>query len=391
MKICGIICEYNPFHTGHEYHIKQAREKTGADIVVALMSGNFTQRGDGALFDKWVRARAAVAAGADIVIELPFCYACQTAEFFALGAVKMLEKCGCIDYLAFGCETDDIDLLENAVSITSDSNVKEHLSVGKSYPSALSDACENGVLSPNNILAIEYIRALKTLNSKIAPVLIKREGEGYNSENTDGKFISATACRKLFEDGDFISLKKYIPAESFKIFKTAFDCGRFFDSEILSPFVLGYLRTKGISEGGAYVAEGIHNRINSAVFTSSDLEDLYRNVKTKRYTMARIKRIVLNAIIGISHEDIKKYSAVGASYINVLSSNSLGYLFINSVKENSDMTVISKISDSKALSEIQKEIFDIDYKSSSIYYLGMKNKKYRTAETEIRRNNSIFL
>ena len=389
MKVCGIICEYNPFHTGHEYHIKQARKKTGADCVVAIMSGNFTQRGDAAFFDKWLRARCAILGGADIVIELPFCFAAQTAEFFALGAVKMLEECGCIDYLAFGCETDDLKALENAALITADKNVKAGISSGKSYPAALSGAKGGEILSPNNILAIEYIRALKTVKSKITPVCIKREGEGYNSDRTDGKFISASACRRLFETGDFKTLKKYIPHDIFAILQKCTDNGRFCKSENLSSYVLGTLRSTGIFADGAYVSEGIENRINSAAVSAVTLDGLYDTVKTKRYTMARIKRIILNGILGVTDTDIKKYIAQGCLYLNILDSNSAGYAFINNVKESSDITIISKMSDSEKLSGIQKEIYDLDFKSSLIYYLGMENKKYRAAGTEIMRGRDI--
>lgn len=391
MKVCAIICEYNPFHTGHEYHINQAREKTGADVIVALMSGNFTQRGDGALFDKWVRASAAVSCGADIVIELPFCYAAQTAEFFATGAVKMLEKCGCIDYLAFGCETDELSVLENAASITESDALKDVIASGKSYPAALSEAGGNNVLSPNNILAIEYLRALKSTDSKIKPVPIKREGEGYNSEVTDGNFISATACRLLFEKGDFNTLQKYIPQKSLNIFRAAYNDGRIFESENLAPYVLGNLRTKGISADGAYVAEGIHNRINSASFSADDIASLFNLIKTKRYTMARIKRTVLNGVFGISRNKLEKYVSDGCGFLNVLASNSDGYAFLNEVKNKSDSIVISKISDRDNLPCHDREIFDLDYITSSVYYLGMKNKKYRTADAEIRRGYGIDL
>lgn len=197
MKILGIISEYNPFHNGHKYHIDKSKELTGAEAVVAVMSGSFVQRGEPAFADKWLRAQTAVMSGADLVIENPFVYACNSAQVFADGAVNILDGLGCIDFLSFGSEAGSVDALVKFASETDEFKDRLHsaLEQGMTYPKAVSFAYgdDDGVMTgPNNILGIEYIKVLNRIKSGIEPVTVKRSDRGYHSYETEGIFASAS-------------------------------------------------------------------------------------------------------------------------------------------------------------------------------------------------------
>ena len=214
MKTLGIISEYNPFHNGHMYHIKKSKEITGADTVIAVMSGNFVQRGEAACADKWLRAGIAVSCGVDLVIELPFVYACNSAGAFARGAVGILDKLGAVDYLSFGSESGSLD--ELMVFTAEDESFKERLhhalDMKMSYPKAMEFAAgdEKGIMSgPNNILAIEYLKELKRTCSSIIPVTVKRSDKGYHSLETAGKYASASKIRSMMTAGEDYS--SYVP------------------------------------------------------------------------------------------------------------------------------------------------------------------------------------
>lgn len=219
MKVVGIVAEYNPFHNGHRYHIEEARKCTGADFVVVVMSGDFVQRGEPAVIDKYHRTEMALSQGADLVLELPAAFACASAEYFATGAVSLLHALGCVDTLCFGSECGHLDLLEEIADlfIQEPSEYKEYLKTalksGYSFPAARDEALKEyfaedlvktaqiaSVLSaPNNILGIEYIKALKVLGSSIRPVTITRMGQGYHETTFSDSFCSATALRRLLE------------------------------------------------------------------------------------------------------------------------------------------------------------------------------------------------
>ena len=231
MKTMGIIAEFNPFHNGHKYLIEKAKKITGAENAIIVCSGNYVQRGMPAFYDKSLRTKAALRNGADVVLELPCCYATASAETFAASAVKLLDSLDCVDYLCFGCETDNIKVLPKIVSIllNEPDDFKNMLSLylknGYSFPKsrakALTDYClENNILQfdeldnllnkPNNILAIEYLKAIKRLNSSIKPVAIKRVGAGYNSKKTNTTFASATGIRNEIASGN--SIESLIPS-----------------------------------------------------------------------------------------------------------------------------------------------------------------------------------
>ena len=234
MKTIGIIAEYNPFHTGHEYHILKTKELTGADRVVVIMSGNFVQRGTPAICDKYTRATAAILGGADLVLELPAYYSCGSAEFFAMGAVSILNQLQIIDYLSFGTESDNIESLNQIADILVNepdeykSLLMNELNSGNNMAVARSNALltytgnslfHDLVNSPNNILALEYLKALKNFCSPISPVNILREGAGYHDKSFDMKHTSATALRECFNNKDFRLIRNFTPDRIFNLYE----------------------------------------------------------------------------------------------------------------------------------------------------------------------------
>ena len=236
MSICAIIAEYNPFHNGHKYQIQKAKELTGASNIVVIMSGNFVQRGVPAMYDKWQRTKTAIDNDVDVVFELPVIYSSASAEYFAYGAISILNKLNSIDYLCFGCEFDDISIL-NKISDTILDEPTEYknlldkeLKKGISYPVARSNALKNTLkkefdeklieqimLDPNNILAIEYLKALKITSSKIKPIAVKRIGTSHSSLDIESNYASSTAIRQFLKDNSISKIQDVVPKETMKM------------------------------------------------------------------------------------------------------------------------------------------------------------------------------
>ena len=374
MSVIGIICEFNPFHNGHKHLIDSV--KTDGDVVVCVMSGNFVQRGEAAIFPKEYRVKSALACGADIVLELPFVYATASAEIFASNAVKILNSFGC-DKIAFGTEDLTISQLENAVEIlisdNFDAKIKKHLEKGISYPRARQLAydeygCECDISSPNNILAIEYISAIKKNNYSITPITFNRIGADYNDDFAIDKFASATHIRNLIkEKNDF---QKFVPDNAYTIYKKALENGEYLNSEKFDISALSILRsTNVINPEIANMAEGLENRIASAIKSSSSLVELYDLVKTKRFTHSRIRRAVLSAIMNVKNDDLQ----ISVPYCRLLGfntcvSNKLGDL----VKKCSLPFVVNYSDIAKLDSDNALRVFEIENKSSDLYNLALQ-------------------
>ena len=245
MKICGIVAEYNPFHNGHLYHVEKTKEQTGAEAVVCVMSGNFIQRGLPALFDKWTRTKMAIQNGVDLVIELPVCYATASAEYFAQGSISLLDSLNVVDTLSFGNSCNDIKILKriaNVLYLEPEGYKKElqkEIKRGVSYPIARSNALTTFLkkefdektltdilLDSNNILGIEYLKALLYCNSNIEPVAIERKGGNYNSVYVDGNICSATAIREMLYTNKTEQLQAVMPTSSFEIMNSEILSGK---------------------------------------------------------------------------------------------------------------------------------------------------------------------
>lgn len=331
MKTCGIICEYNPFHSGHAYHIAKTKELTGATHTVCVMSASCVQRGDFAIYDKWTRARAAIEGGADLVIELASAKAVASAEKFAFNAVSLLNKMNIIDVLSFGSECGDIGaLLETAGAVKKEDfapALKSALADGLGYHDAYTRAlvfCKGNpeiINGANNLLGIEYIKALDKLNSKMVPFTLKREGAAHD-ENTVFTHPSASYLRARILRGEDAAMST---VHSLSVAENA---------------ALALLRSPSIPFSElADVSEGIENRLQKAIVSSTSLSEIYEKAKTKRYSMSRIRRLVLSACLGLT-EDLAKCEQ---NYFRVLALNSKGAELIEQIRKVSQTPVITKL------------------------------------------------
>ncbi len=369
--ISGIICEYNPFHSGHKYQIDKIKEETDS-LIVCVMSGNFVQRGEPAIIDKYSRAEMALKGGADLVIELPVSFAAASAEAFGECAVYLLDALGCVDRLYFGSESSDIDklnsLAESLLSEEYSSALNKELKSGISFPLARMNAV-NAILgesysemlkNPNDILGIEYIKAIKKLNSKIEPHSIKRVGSAHDKAD-DNTYISAKSIRELLKNGEDVSA--FVP--SFDILNEAVKNGQApTDLNLLDRTILYKIRN--MSEARIReipdVSEGLEFKIKKAAATSKSLEELYDSIKSKRYTHSRIRRIMLRILLDIDKEKMKY-----PKYIRILGMNKNGEQILRS-KQNK-YPFILRYNEVKKLDCDQQSIFEFEAKVDDIYSL----------------------
>ena len=333
MRVVGIIAEYNPLHNGHIYHLERARALSGADYCIVVLSGNFVQRGEAACTDKFSRAEWALRAGADLVLEMPSVYAVAPAERFAAGGVRTLNATGVVNDLAFGCEAPDLQTLYQISDIIAteppalQEAIKKHLALGKSYPRARFDALSEygvpksmlaAIAQPNNILAVEYLNAIRQYAPTIEPLPIERVGTGYHSEDIVGDFASATAIRKAIVEGRSEILAT-IP--NFVGGALLYDDQFIIPQEALSDVMLYAVRRMSPSDLAAIpdVVEGFENVLYRSVRSARTLSEFYELIKTKRYTLARCKRIVACALLGITSDQVRKLTqSREGSYLKVL-------------------------------------------------------------------------
>lgn len=375
MSVMGIVCEFNPFHKGHKYLIDTVKKE--GDTVVCVMSGNFVQRGEPALFEKETRVKAALLNGADIVLELPFVYATASAEIFAYNAVKILSDFGC-EKLAFGTENADVSSLFNAVEVLNDkdfdSKIKSYLEEGISYPAARQRAFDEynvdfDISTPNNILALEYVKAIKKLNSKMLPVPVTRIGAGYNDTKSIDGIASATHIRQLIYDDE--NYFPYVPENTVELYANELKKGNFVSGYKYNIASLAILRSK-LNEDVASIsnmAEGLENRIKSAIKDSTSLEEIYDKAKTKRFTHSRIRRAVLSLTFGVTAEDIK----ISAPYCRLLGFNKYSAEIMGTLAVSSKLPFVASYSDILNLKSADAEkIFALENKAGDFYSLIMQ-------------------
>lgn len=381
MKNYAIISEFNPFHNGHAYLVKSCREH-GATHITAVMSGNFVQRGEPAIFPKHIRALTALKNGVDLVIELHLPFAVSNAQQFAENGTAAANAMNCVDCLAFGSECGDISSLNELSSLIISENfqkkLKKQISTGISYPSALTNTMKiiNPSLAPlmsepNNILGIEYIKAVYKLGSPIKPVTFKRIGDSYNDTSASSEFASAASIRRLIYENK--SFKKYVPENSVDILLSEIEKGNIASlSENERGFILK-LRQMSANDIAAIadVNEGLENRIKTAVMNSTSLEKIIERTKSKRYTYARIRRILLACLLNIK----KSYLTEKAPYIRVLGFNSRGAEILSCVKQKSVVPLITKIRKAESLSPAEKAFLALEINAGDIYYTFTKNIK----------------
>ncbi len=341
MKVAGIIAEYNPFHNGHKFHIEETKKQLSATHTVAVMSGNFVMRGEPALKDKKTRAEAAVSGGCDLVIELPVCYSLSSAEYFSYGGVYLLNALGVVDYLSFGSESGELKELYNvAEKLRNPGTVellKAEMKSGIPVFKALSNLFpeySDITDKPNNILGINYIKAIMKLESNIKPFTLKRKGADYNSDEVFGEIASATAIRNRVYENKDISL--FLPRESAEIIGNDFIKEENFDS--LVTYALRMANKEKLKKY-ADVGEGLENLISKAAFENYGIKNIADGIKSKRYAYTRIKRIIYNILLDIPKEAREK----NPEYIKVLAFNEKGREILRKAKDNASLPIITNL------------------------------------------------
>ena len=381
MNVSAIIAEYNPFHNGHKYHIEQTKRLTDNSFVMVIMSGNFVQRGEPAIIEKRERAKMAIEAGADLVVELPVPWATASAERFARGAVYIAAQAGIVNYLSFGCEEDNIEVLEQIARILNDKvysrEVKNYYDDKMcSYAEArsavvnniLGKDCSELMLKPNNILAIEYIRALQSFKSPIRPLGVVRQAVPHDSPLSGNGITSAMNIRNLIKSGR--EYKDFVPSTTFDILNSPENADRFPSLySRLETAVLAELRKKSPADFANVpdIAEGIEHRILDAANSSVTLNEVFDKVKTKRYAHARIRRIILSSFLNITESDVTSLPP----YIRVLGLNDNGRQMLKEMKSKYFFPVIMKYGDVKYLDNGAKNIFMKESVATDIYNLSL--------------------
>lgn len=381
MKILGIVTEYNPFHNGHKYHIEKSKELTGSDAVVAVMSGNFMQRGEPAIMDKWTRAASAVSSGVDLVIELPTVFALNSAEYFGYGACYILNHLGVIDSLVFGSEDGNIDAVKNISHLLMNSKediskiIAKHMSDGHSFPKAREMAIvelntnknDLNLSKPNNILGIEYFKALLHLNSKIQVDTVKRISSDYNDQNLKSEISSATAIRKhILEEGILDDIKSNVPPSTFGALSKA---EKYVSIDNLSTILISILRRSNPEEIAMIhdVSEGLENKILFEANNTDDINELIDRLKSKRYTRTRIQRILLKILLNIKDDYIGKSFELSPSYVRILAFNDKGREIIKIAKKASELPIITNLDRLENYPDEVRDMLTYDVRGTNMY------------------------
>lgn len=414
MKIAGITAEYNPFHKGHAYQIAETRARTGVQYVIAVMSGDFVQRGAPAVFDKYLRAEAALAGGADLVLELPAVYACASAEFFAAGAVSLLDALGCVDVLSFGSELGDRKLLWQAAEILISEpesfrkSLRENLRSGDPFPKARSEALksylgENGKIAellgqPNNILAVEYCRALLRFHSSIAPFTVKRAGKGYHEGGLSDGFASASGIRsELFSRREQVqtpsgyvpsaavsdAVLAQIPDEAQPVFLRAAAQGlqSAEDYSLLLAYRLLEQTPETLSRH-ADIQPALAQRIYKNRFSCRSFDSFVSLLKTRDMTYTGISRALLRLLLGIEHRPL-----LPCPYARILGFRKDAAPLLSLLKKSARIPLISKAADAgRLLAPEEYDIFSADIHAANLYETVRCAKTDQEFRHELRRS-----
>ena len=376
-NVIGLIVEYNPFHNGHLHHIQEIDRLFEDNIKIAVMSGDFVQRGEPSLINKFEKTKIALSQGIDIVIELPAFYSTQSAEIFAKGSVNLLNKLSC-SHIVFGSESNDLDKLKRiaTISLTKEFelSLREFLAEGFSYPTAFSKALFDEKLGSNDILALEYLRAIRDADSKIEAYCIKREKTGYYDDEKDN-FASATYIRKVLMDSNekkenkLNKIKNLVPEFSYKILEEnfgVFSClGDFYDL-IKYNIIKNYSELKNIQD----LEIGLENRLYKYAIENLSFEDFFNEVLTKRITISRLQRILLHSLFNLT-EDITEKVKNRVPFVKVLGFSARGQEYLNYLKKSENYNERKILTSNRNLKEIlneeEIELFNFNELCSQIY------------------------
>jgi predicted nucleotidyltransferase len=396
MKTVGIIVEYNPLHYGHVYHFEQSKKAAAADAAIAVMSGHFLQRGEPAIINKWARTEMALRMGADVVIELPVAYSCQPAEWFAYGAVSILDATGVVDSLCFGSESGDIELLHRLAKLFSHEpepfrqEIKQQLKRGINYPAAYTAAVDRfisldhgdpelqrALAQPNNILGLHYLMALERLGSRIQPLTIARTKAGYHQTDiTDKQIASATAIRRLLLEGRSLhKISSYVPPYTSEVLEREWKAGRApMHWERFAIPLLQQLVSRPVDQLSNFyeVNEGLEHRIMQALpkLSSGDsegvtIEKLLTLIKTKRYTRTKLQRTLLRILLQHTKEmlDTSRLSQ-GVPYLRVLGFSDKGRQLLKKMKKTAKAPIVTNVTREPS------PFLEMDVRATSVYSLG---------------------
>lgn len=390
-RVVGIIAEYNPFHNGHYYHMQKAKQEANADYCIAVISGNFTQRGDVSIVNKWAKAYMAICGGADLVIELPTIYSVSSAENFANGAIKILDSLKIVDSFAFGAEANDLATLNNIANVLNEepkgyTNILNHeLKKGISYPAARENAImmylndikryANVMGNPNNILAVEYLKALKNQKSKLTPIMIRRQKVYYNEHRIVDGYASATGIRELLKNKEYSDVSKVVPRSTYQILGQQANNGRMILSlEKYQKEIIYALRKMTVEEIAELpdVSEGLENSIKNAANNCNNLTELINGIKSKRYTQTRIQRILIYALLGINKKMMENSKKI-IPYTRILGFNSKGKMLISEIMNKNPkinmITSVKKYMDQNKNKQLA-EMLNVDIFATDVYTLG---------------------
>lgn len=418
MQITGIITEYNPFHYGHQYQIKKIRQRQPDSPIIAVMSGSFTQRGDAALLSKWDRADLAIQGGCDLVLELPFAFACRSAQDFARGGVRLLERLGIVNTLAFGAETADLTALQNCAAAMDEPSLQAELhdaiAAGASYAAALTactaarTAVDTAILrQPNNILAIEYLRCLR--HSPLQPLLIPRQGASYHDAHLDAPNASATAIRqalslaasrcsgqptaRLTDQLTMVeqqALNKAAPAATIAALQTLTAADLPSIERLWLPLRTVLLRTSLPTLRQIHgINEGLEHRILDQSILANSYAGLIRAVTTKRYPASRIARTLLYLLLSMPSTDISLFDKSGPLYARVLAAGPVGRTLLRQIKTCGSIPIITKTSTCLTTSKRREGINSLAPRERMLAYDTLATELRQLCQTSSDQNNDF--
>lgn len=399
MKVCGIISEYNPLHNGHLYHIDQTKKLLGENtIIVCVMSGNYVQRGDLAIYEKYFRAQSAIQSGIDLVLEMPLTACLSSAEKFAFGAVHLLEKLGCVTNLSFGSENGNIKEILKCCSLYESENVQttinKNIKKGMSYAHAIQMSMENIdkksaqlFSSPNNTLGISYCMALKQLKSNIIPITIKRKGANHDTQSTLYNMPSASFLRDITQKNKYELCEQFMPQSSFKNLLNQIEknCAPVLIKNI-DLAIISHLRRLTADELNLYCGgfDGLNNRLFNAIQSQTNFNAICEYAKTKRYPLARIRRSIIRAWLNLDY-NLK----VTPDYIKILGANENGRFLLKQIKKTCNLPIITKPSCKKNLSENALKTFNREKLADDLYYLAIPNENMHVGGNSLRKTPFI--
>jgi predicted nucleotidyltransferase len=406
MKVLGLITEYNPFHNGHLYHLRESKRISGASHTVAVMSGHFLQRGEPAIADKWTRAAMAVASGVDLVLELPVIYACSSADHFARGSILLLDQLGCVTDICFGSENGRLDHMDRISDVIAEPSpdyiilLKKELSKGLSFAAAQQvavmqvleqtspdDQLKSVFGQPNNLLGIAYLTHLKNINSRMTAHTIQRVGAGYHDEKLHQKISSATGIRhQIKKSGDMDSVRCNIPDPAYQIMRRGIsdNGGPVFISDF-EPALMTLLKRAHEQELASlpHVTEGLENRIMRCIGKTGTLDDFFMCVKNKRVPYTRLQRMAMHLLLNIDVSMAYKwYNHLKPPYARILAFNHQGRSLIRHCREYAKIPFISKTAAFHSDDPLLNEMLMLDYRASRVYGTVLKNQRFSQGEPD---------